>query len=103
MSRARSPDDGSTAGRRSAAEVDDEATTKVVLMELVDAGHPLAASTLEERTLLSSTAVDAAVAALTDMGLCRTLPADDRRPERYAATEPPRRPGSASGPTAAED
>ncbi len=105
MSHARSPDDGSTAGRRRAAEHDDQATTKVVLMELVDAGHPLSASALEERTLLSTAAVESALAVLTEMGVCRTLPADDRRPERYAATEPPRRTGStdAEGATTAND
>lgn len=88
MSRARPPHDESAAGDDLSA--DGEAATKVVLMELVAAGRPLSATELEERTLLAGTTVEAALAALDDMALSRTVPGDDRRPERYAAADPGR-------------
>jgi DNA-binding transcriptional ArsR family regulator len=86
MSRARPSHDESVAGDQPSA--DGEAATKVVLMELVAAGRPLSATELEERTLLAGTTVDAALAALDDVGLSRTVHGDDRRPERYAAADP---------------
>lgn len=87
MASARSPRDGRTRHRGTADE-DESMATKVVLMELVEAARPLSAAELQDRTLLSETAVTSALATLCDRGLCRERPGDERRPTRFDPIEP---------------
>ena len=83
MSHARRTDAGRPAPTGDAGEQDRALTAKVVLMELARAAGPMSATALAERTLLSESAVEEALADLAEADLCSVQPADERRPARF--------------------
>jgi DNA-binding MarR family transcriptional regulator len=88
MSHARRSRGGLGGAGRDAGDEDRSLPAKVVLMELARADRPLSSSTLADRTLLSESAVTAALADLEGAGVCTVHPGDDRRPTRFEAELP---------------
>lgn len=88
MSHARRSRGGLGGVGREAGDDDQSLPAKVVLMELARAERPLSAATLADRTLLSETAVTAALADLEGAGVCTARPGDERRPTRFEAELP---------------
>ena len=57
--------------------------SRIVLIELVEAGTAISVSELADRTLLSERSVEASLEHLTEIDVCRQVPGDDRRPPQY--------------------
>ena len=57
--------------------------SRIVLIELVEAGTAISVPELAERTLLSEGSVEAALERLTEIDVCKMVPGDDRRPPKY--------------------
>ena len=57
--------------------------SRIVLIELVEAGTAISVSELADRTLLSERSVEAALEHLTEIEVCRSVPGDGRRPPTY--------------------
>ena len=57
--------------------------SRIVLIELVEAGTAVSVSELADRTLLSERSVEAALEHLTEIEVCRSVPGDGRRPLKY--------------------